>query len=191
MGMNTTKVCSGCGNPFDPRRKGQRFCSATCGNRCRDGRRRHRLTAESASKAASVAKSVETEHSRQLARVRQPVERRLARQREASEQCRLIEVAVREHHLDRLQVELRTLAANFNRLCGEQSELRALNVELEREVRRLRQSQREDALDLMFLASRVVLAVRDRDFPLEDGTRSVFRRRGWSLPAAQRQGQLT
>jgi hypothetical protein len=189
--MNTTKVCSGCGNPFDPRRKGQRFCSATCGNRCRDGRRWHRLTAESASKAASVAKSVETEHSRQLAIVRQPVERRLARQREASEQCRLIEVAVREHHLDRLQVELCTLAANFNRHCGEQGELRALNVELERQVRRLRQNQREDGLDLMFLASRIVLAARDTGFQQDERTRAVFRRRGWSLQAVQRQGQLT
>ena len=81
------------------------------------------------------------------------------------------------------------LASNFDQVCGEQGELRALNVELEQEVRRLRQSQREDALDLMLLATRIVMAAGDAGFQVDERTKALFHRRGWSLHALQRQGQ--
>lgn len=133
--------------------------------------------------------AAEVRSSLQLAKARDQFEEALAKQRESAERRRLVDVADRERHLNRLQSELRVLASNFDRVCGEQGELRALNVELEGEVRLLRQSQREDGLDLMFLASRVVLASRNTGFQVDERTQTLFRRRGWNLGQAQSQKQ--
>ena len=184
-----TQECIGCGDPFEPGRKGQQFCSTACGNRQRDRRRRERLGAKSASTARSTVRAAETRSSFEWAKSRHQFGEELARQREALERRRLVDVADCERHLDRLQSELRMLASNFDQVCGEQGELRALNVELEQEVRRLRQSQREDALDLMFLATRIVMAPGDTGFQVDERTKALFHRRGWSLHVLQRQGQ--
>ena len=161
------KICQECRKAFKPSRKSQRFCSVRCGNRQRDRRRRHRAPSPGTAirKAGAEAPALKT-RDRTITRLAtvQPESRR---------------------KLDSLQTKLRTQFEDLDHLEAEISEQRATIKSLHGELVRLRVNQETDAHDLIHLASRLLALGQATGVELDDATKDLFRRRGWTTAARQ------
>ncbi len=87
--------------------------------------------------------------------------------------------------LDSLQTKLRTQSENLDHLEAEISEQRATISDLRGELVRLRVNQETDAHDLIHLAGRLLALGQTTGVELDNATKDLFRRRGWTTAARQ------
>ena len=166
--MNNRKNCEECSATFQQGRSSQRFCSARCGNRHRDRKRR----AARGSAAAPAAKTIAPHLKAQLHATR----RRLQSETESS-----------QHQCELLQSKLRSQAEEIDRLEAADSELRLSNNGLQLEVARLKRAQITNVQDLAHLAAWLVSLANAKGVALDPATLEILRRRGWN-PANRRAG---
>lgn len=168
-------MCAECGEPFEPIRRSQRFCSARCANRQRDRRRRRRTTASlptapAASRNDSAMTAAASPGCQDRARVRlAPAHARSGR------------------FIDSLRAQLRLQSVDIERLEAENAEQRAIVKSLRHELARLQATQESDTRDLVHLAGKLLALSRATGVDLDHGSKELFRRRGWS--SSGRRGQ--
>ena len=155
----------------------QRFCSTRCANRQRDRRRRHRT--KGAPPAPGAAATPDP-----LAKASAPgahqdnADARLSAA--LAKSCQL---------LDSLRVQLRSQATDIDHLAAENADQRALIKNLRADVASLQTAQRTDAQDLVRLAGRLLALAQATGRELDDTTRAIFRRRGWTSSSRHREAQ--
>ncbi|WP_426939747.1 hypothetical protein [Pseudarthrobacter sp. S6] len=96
-------------------------------------------------------------------------------------------VAKSSQLVDSLRVQLRSQAADIDHLAAESSEERALIKSLRVEVASLQAAQRTDAQDLVRLAGRLLALSQTTGLEIDDTTKAIFRRRGWTSSSRHRE----
>lgn len=89
--------------------------------------------------------------------------------------------------LDSLRAQLRSQAVDIDHLAAENAEQRALIKSLHADIDRHQTTQRTDAQDLVRLAGRLLALSQAAGLEIDDTTKAVFRRRGWSSSSRQRE----
>ncbi|MET1087329.1 MAG: hypothetical protein ABWY04_09460, partial [Arthrobacter sp.] len=74
-------------------------------------------------------------------------------------------------------------------LAAENSDQRALIKSLRVEVASLQAAQRTDAMDLVRLAGRLLALSQATGLDIDDATKALFRRRGWTSSSRHREAQ--
>ena len=162
------KSCGECGESFAPSRTSQRFCSARCANRQRDRRRRQAAAVTSSAPAAAVRRlgfdpEVGPTETHRNASVRLAAD--LASSRRVQ---------------DSLRNQLRSQAVDIDRLEAENAEQRDVIRNLRADLARLQNIQQTDSHDLVHLGGKLLALTQATDVELQDSTKALFRRRGWT-----------
>lgn len=89
---------------------------------------------------------------------------------------------------DSLRRQLRSQSADLDHLEAENTEQRAVITDLRLVVARLQAAQRVDAQDLVHLAGKLLALSQATGVELDNNTKAIFRRRGWTAPATTRTG---
>jgi chromosome segregation ATPase len=87
--------------------------------------------------------------------------------------------------LDTLRMQLRSQSADIDELDAENTELRSTIKTLRGEIVRLRTNQQADAHALLHLAGRLLAFSQATGVDLDNATKDIFRRRGWTTIARQ------
>lgn len=82
--------------------------------------------------------------------------------------------------MDSVRSKLRTEATEVDRLEAENADQRTIIKNLRADVARLEDVQQADAQDLIHLASRLLALSQTTDIELDNTTKQIFRRRGWT-----------
>lgn len=161
------KICEECESSFEPSRTSQRYCSVRCGNRHRDRRRRHADT------SATTAPNPELQNGPAApATCQRNPDARLTAALASSIEAQ-----------DSLRTQLRTQSADIEQLEADVEEQRAVIKKLRLDVARLQSVQQADVHDLLHLAGRLLAVSQATGVELDNPTRSLFRRRGWTAAA--------
>lgn len=89
---------------------------------------------------------------------------------------------------DSLRTQLRSQSADIDQLEAENTEQRAVIKDLRLEVAQLQTVQGVDAQDLVHLAGKLLALTQAVGVELDNNTKAIFRRRGWTAPATARTG---
>ncbi|MBT2555907.1 hypothetical protein [Arthrobacter sp. ISL-5] len=163
------KSCGECGERFVPSRTSQRFCSTRCANRQRDRRRRQRLPVASPASAVPARRRITVAESG-------PTPTR----RKSQASLLTASAGIRQHQQKSLGTQLRSQAADIDRLEAENADQRGVIRNLRADVARLQTIQQTDARDLVHLAGRLLAHSRTTGVELHISTKALFRRRGWT-----------
>jgi uncharacterized coiled-coil protein SlyX len=87
-------------------------------------------------------------------------------------------------------MQLRSLATDIDRLEAENADQRATIKSLRADVVRLHTVQQTDAKDLLHLAGKLLARSQATGVALDNATKALFRRRGWSSPSRNPQASL-
>jgi cobalamin biosynthesis Mg chelatase CobN len=82
--------------------------------------------------------------------------------------------------LDSLHAQLRSQAVDIDHLAAESAEQRALIKSLRADIERHQTAHKSDAQDLVRLAGRLLALSQATGLELDDTTKAIFRRRGWT-----------
>lgn len=142
-----------------PSRTSQRFCSTRCANRQRDRRRR-----------------------RQTSPRRQPLPCQVPSQDTAPDSSNYPTAPgpPGNQALDSVLGQLRSQATDLDRLEAENADQRATIKSLRADVVRLHTVQQIDAQDLLHLGGKLLAFSRAAQMDLDNTTKALFRRRGWT-----------
>lgn len=151
------KTCEECRARFVPSRTSQRFCSTRCANRQRDRRRR-----------------------RQTSRRRQPLPGQVPPQDANSTNAPTAPGPAGNQALDSVRGQLRSQATDIDRLEAENADQRTTIRSLRADFVRLHTVQQADAKDLLHLAGWLLAHSQATGVDLDNATKALFRRRGWS-----------
>lgn len=153
------KTCEECRGLFLPTRASQRFCCTRCANRQRDRRRR-----------------------RHSSPGRPTLHCQVPRQDAAPDasNATLALAPPSNQALDSVRSQLRTQATDIDRLEAQNSEQRAIVWNLRIDLDRLQTIQRTDTHDLIHLAGKLLALTQDVGVELDNSTKQLFRRRGWT-----------
>ena len=91
--------------------------------------------------------------------------------------------------LDSLNAQLRSQAANIDHLKAENADQRAIIKSLRAEIDRYQTAHSPDAQDLVRLAGRLLALSQATGLEIDDTTKAVFRRRGWTSSSRHREAQ--
>lgn len=91
--------------------------------------------------------------------------------------------------LDSLRVQLRCQAADIDHLAAENADQRAIIKSLRAEIDRYQSAHSSDAQDLVRLAGRILALSQATGLQMDDTTKAVFRRRGWTSTSRHREAQ--
>lgn len=91
--------------------------------------------------------------------------------------------------LDTLQTQLRSQSVRIDHLEAENAEQRAVSKTLRLEVARLQIIQRTDAQDLVHLAGKLLTLTQVVGVELDNATKALFRRHGWTATARKNKAQ--
>ena len=171
------KICGECGERYEPSRASQRFCSTRCANRQRDRRRRHRAKGAPPVPGAAVALD---------SRARASGHTELPRNNDARTSAAL---AKSSKLLNSLNARLRSQAADIDHLAAENADQRAIIKGLRADIDRHQTTQRTDAQDLVRLAGKLLALSQATGLDIDDTTKAVFRRRGWTSSSRHREAQ--
>ncbi|MCM0618048.1 hypothetical protein MOD31_18650 [Paenarthrobacter sp. TYUT067] len=171
------KICSECGERFEPSRASQRFCSTRCANRQRDRRRRQKAAGASSAPAALATPDPRAKASASGARQHN------AEARFSSA------LATSSKLLDSLNAQLRSQAADIDHLAAENADQRAMIKGLRADIDRHQTANKSDAQDLVRLAGKLLALSQATGLELDDTTKAVFRRRGWTSSSRHREAQ--
>jgi septal ring factor EnvC (AmiA/AmiB activator) len=94
-----------------------------------------------------------------------------------------------ERSLEALRTQLRSQSGDLDRLEAEIIDQRALLKDLHGEATRFQADLRENAQDLLHLASRLLAVSQSTGVALDTDTRDIFRRRGWTSAARKAETQ--
>lgn len=161
------KICDECRESFEPSRGSQRFCSTRCANRQRDRRRRHHNTPARSAPCPVV----------QDVTVATPSPERIRSQSSAALTAAL---ADSYRFLDSLGTQLRSQSGDVEHLEAEIADQRAVIKSLRADVVRLHTAQQTDAQDLFHLGGKLLAFSRAAQMELDNTTKKLFRRRGWT-----------
>jgi hypothetical protein len=89
------------------------------------------------------------------------------------------DLASSRHGQDSVRNQLRSQAADIDRLEAENSEQRDVIRNLRSDVARLRSIQQTDAYDLVHLGGKLLALTQATGVELNSSTKALFRRRGW------------
>ncbi len=92
-------------------------------------------------------------------------------------------------HPDFLHTQLRSQAVDIDRLEAENAEQRDVIRTLRTDVIRLRTIQQTDSHDLVHLAGKLLALSNGAGVGLNNSTKALFRRRGWTAPNSQPKAQ--
>ena len=176
--METT-ICRQCGTAFEPQRKTQKYCSATCSRRRRDRDWRNRNHADATQSLRAQLESVAVENRIILEATTAKFQMQLdAAQKKALDRLS-IQTNQYERETDVLRARLRDLASFNVDIACEIPELKALITELQLENARLIHSQHADFQELMQISGRLFELSSRLGLPLDKATKEIFQRRGW------------
>ncbi|WP_426940131.1 hypothetical protein [Pseudarthrobacter sp. S6] len=153
------KTCEECRGRYIPSRTSQRFCSTRCANRQRDRRRR-----------------------RHTPQGRQPLRCQVPPHGAApdSSNAPAAPGPAGKQELDNVLGQLRSQATDIDRLEAENADQRATIRSLGADVVRLHTVQQTGAQDLLHIAGKLLALTRAVGVELDNSTKQLFRRRGWS-----------
>lgn len=142
-----------------PSRTSQRFCSTRCANRQRDRRRR-----------------------RQTSPRRQPLPGQVPPQGAApdSSNAPTAPGPSGNQALDSVRGQLRSQATDIDRLEAENADQQTVIKSLRTDLLRLHAAQQTDAQDLLHLGGKLLAFSRAAQMELDNTTKALFRRRGWT-----------
>ena len=164
-----------CGERFGPSRTSQRFCSTRCANRQRDRRRRQR-----AKGAPPVPVEAAAPDSRARASGHTELPHNAATRSSAA-------LAKSSQLFESLHAQLRSQAVDIDHLAAENADQRALIKNLRADVASLQTAQSTDAQDLVRLAGRLLALSQATGLEIDDTTKAIFRRRGWTSSSRHRE----
>jgi hypothetical protein len=111
--------------------------------------------------------------------------------RPAKREARLTTALASSELLDSFRTQLRSQSVDIHRHEAENAEQRAVIKSLRVDFARLQAVQQADAQDLVHLASRLLALAQAAGVELDNNTKDLFRRRGWTStsrkPKAQQQ----
>lgn len=90
---------------------------------------------------------------------------------------------------DALRTQLRSQSADIHQLEAENTEQRAVIKDLRLEFARLQAIQKSDAQDLVHLAGKLLALSQATSVELDNNTKAIFRRRGWTSTARNSEAQ--
>lgn len=91
--------------------------------------------------------------------------------------------------MESLHAQLRSQAGDIDHLAAENAEQRALIRNLGADVARLHTAERTDTQDLVRLAGRLLALSQATGLEIDDTTKAIFRRRGWTSSGRHREAQ--
>ncbi|KQN86529.1 hypothetical protein [Arthrobacter sp. Leaf69] len=91
--------------------------------------------------------------------------------------------------LNLLRVQLRSQAVDIDHLAAENAEKRAIIKSLRADIDRHQTDHKSDAQDLVHLAGRLLALSQATGLEIDDTTKAVFRRRGWTSSSRHREAQ--
>lgn len=149
-----------------PSRTSQRFCSTRCANRRRDRRRR-----------------------RHTPQAGQPLPGQVPPQNAApdSSNAPAAPGPAGNQALNSVLGQLRSQATDIDRLEAENADQRANIKSLRADVVLLHTVQQTDAKDLLHLAGRLLAHSQATGVELDNATKALFRRRGWTATSRNQQ----
>lgn len=91
--------------------------------------------------------------------------------------------------LDSLRVQLRSQAVDIDHLAAENADQRGVIKGLRADVASLQTAQRTDTQDLVRMAGKLLALSQATGLELDDTTKAIFRRRGWTSSSRHREAQ--
>lgn len=91
--------------------------------------------------------------------------------------------------LDSLHARLRSQSVDIDHLAAENADQRALIKNLRADVASLQTAHKSDAQDLVCLAGRLLALSQATCLEIDDTTKVIFRRRGWTSSGRHRETQ--
>ncbi|MDD1477902.1 hypothetical protein [Arthrobacter sp. H16F315] len=91
--------------------------------------------------------------------------------------------------LDSLRAQLRSQAVDIDHLAAENADQRAVIKSLRVDLDRYQTTHTSDAQDLVRLAGRLLALTQATGLEIDDTTKAVFRRRGWTSTSRHREAQ--
>ncbi|MEC5181248.1 putative coiled-coil protein SlyX [Arthrobacter sp. CG_A4] len=91
--------------------------------------------------------------------------------------------------LDSLHAQLRSQAVDIDHLAAENADQRALIKNLRTDIASLQATHKSDAQDLARLAGKLLALSQATGLQIDDTTKAIFRRRGWSSSNRHREAQ--
>jgi hypothetical protein len=91
--------------------------------------------------------------------------------------------------LDSLHAQLRSQAVDIDHLAAENADQRAIIKSLHAEIDRHQTAYKSDAQDLVRLAGRLLALSQATGLEIDDITKAMFRRRGWTSSSRHREAQ--
>ncbi|MHA7141864.1 hypothetical protein ACX80T_10050 [Arthrobacter sp. Sr33] len=171
------KICGECGERFKPSRTTQRFCTARCANRQRDRRRRHKAKGAPPAPGADAAPDP-------------PAKASAPGARQYNANTRLsAALATKSQLLDTLNAQLRSQAVDIEHLAAENSDQRAIIKGLRADIDRQQTAHKTDDYDLIRLAGKLLALSQTTGLEIDDTTKAIFRRRGWTSTSRHREAQ--
>lgn len=98
-------------------------------------------------------------------------------------------LASSKHAQDSLRTQLQSQSAGIDQLEAENAEQRAVIKDLRLEVARLQTVQGVDAQDLVHVAGKLLAVTHAVGVELDNSTKQLFRRRGWTATTRSMDGQ--
>lgn len=91
--------------------------------------------------------------------------------------------------MDSLHAKLRSQAVDIDHLAAENADQRAIIKSLRVDLARHQTTRKDDAKDLVRLAGRLLALSQATGLEIDDTTKAVFRRRGWTSSNRHREAQ--
>jgi hypothetical protein len=91
--------------------------------------------------------------------------------------------------LDSLRVQLRSQAVDIDHLAAENTDQRAVIKSLRADLDSHRITHKSDAQDLVRLAGKLLALSQATGLEIDDATKAIFRRRGWTSSNRHREAQ--
>lgn len=91
--------------------------------------------------------------------------------------------------LESLRVQLRTQAVDIDNLAAENADQRAIIKSFRADIDRHHTAHESDSQDLVCLAGKLLALSQATGLEMDDTTKAVFRRRGWTSSSRHREAQ--
>lgn len=98
-------------------------------------------------------------------------------------------VAKSSQLVDSLCVQLRSQAVDIDHLAAENAEQRALIKSLRADIERHQTTHKSDTQDLVRLAGKLLALSQATGLEIDDTTKAIFRRRGWTSSSRHREAE--
>lgn len=98
-------------------------------------------------------------------------------------------LATSNQRLDSIHAQLRSQAEDIDHLAAENADQRAVIKTLRVDLDRHQTTHKSDSQDLVRLAGRLLALSQATGLEIDDTTKAIFRRRGWTSSSRHREAQ--